>query len=237
MMPDVKPLCYKTQIFSFNGKMVKTYKEIGVVIAGLELWSGKYYGETLCERAIRLKLECLNYCIKTAGHGRHANVQGARQNRVKLMVDQPGLFNLQVDTDIKGLQATADHLGIELGIRLNIFSDKDWRKIIEANPGTRFYDYTKEPTRFNAFLRGELPANYDLTFSASEVDTERKLKGYLDRGGKVAFIYRGEFPDSYLGRVPIDGDKHDARWLNPPGSVIALYTKGKARSHPRFRVL
>jgi hypothetical protein len=217
--------------------MIKTYKEKGIVIAGLELWSGKYRGLVLCDRALKLKLECLKYCLKTSGNGRFVNVRQARQNRVDLLIRNPRLFYLHLDTDIKGLQATADSLGVELAIRLNVFSDKNWRRVIEDNPGTRFYDYSKQVNRYNAFLRGELPPNYDLTFSASEVDTERKLKSYLDRGGRVAFIYRGDMPETYLNRPVIDGDTDDARWLNPPGSVIGLYTKGKARSHPRFNIL
>lgn len=228
-MPRIKPLNYSTQLLSFNGKMAKTFEARGIAIAGLELWSGKYRGHVLCDRALKLKLECLKYCLKTTGNGRFKNVRDARKSRVQLMLSNPGLFYLHLDSDIKGLQATADTMGIDLAIRLNVFSDKAWRGVIDEHPTTRFYDYTKEPTRFNSFLRGELPANYDLTYSASEGDTDRTLKRYLDRGGKVAFIYDGDIPETYLGRVPIDGDKDDARWLNPPGSVIALNAKGDAR--------
>jgi hypothetical protein len=88
----------------------------------------------------------------------------------------------------------------------------------------QFYDYTKRANR------SSLPANYALTFSLSE-SNESDARAVLARGGNVAVVFRrkASFPPMYLGAPTIDGDRHDLRFLDPVGSVVALYAKGNAK--------
>ena len=43
-------------------------------------------------------------------------------------------------------------------------------------------------------------------------------------------VFWPEVPDSYWGRSVIDGDAHDARFLDTAGSIVGLKAKGSAKS-------
>jgi hypothetical protein len=46
----------------------------------------------------------------------------------------------------------------------------------------------------------------------------------------VAVVFAGKtLPDTYLGRNVINGDEHDARFLDPVGCIVGLKAKGKAK--------
>src|SRR5262249_14983912 len=86
--------------------------------------------------------------------------------------------------------------GLTPVVRLNGTSDLPWerisgysgRSLMARFPSVQFYDYTKNPHRMRAFLAGELPANYHLTFSRSECNTADALN-MLARGGNVAVVF------------------------------------------------
>ena len=78
------------------------------------------------------------------------------------------------------------------------------------------------------FLECTFPANYHLTFS---VDANRSDKAIdvLKRGGNVAAVFWPELPETWWGFPVINGDTHDARFLDPAGIIIGLLAKGFAR--------
>jgi hypothetical protein len=96
----------------------------------------------------------------------------------------------------------------------------------------QFYDYTKISNR------KVLPANYDLTFSYSGVaDYLPFVRNAIQRGMRIAVVFRTRKivedmiynRQTFLGLDVVDGDDTDVRHLDPLGSVVALYAKGKAK--------
>jgi hypothetical protein len=81
--------------------------------------------------------------------------------------------------------------------------------------------------RIERFARGELPANYYLTFSQSEAN-HAQVETALSLGVNVATVYA-------LAAIPADavnGDEHDLRFIDPRaarGKRIALKAKGPAK--------
>ena len=105
--------------------------------------------------------------------------------------------------------------------RLNGTSDIRFENygIFEKFPEVQFYDYTKLSNRRN------LPANYKLTFSRSEIN-DSEIPAAFRNGMNVAAVFRDQLPAKYNGRRVIDGDKHDLRFLDPPGVYVGLAAKG-----------
>lgn len=123
----------------------------------------------------------------------------------------------------------------KLAIRLNVISDIAWEKIkvngknvFQTFPKVQFYDYTKSPARMSAFLAGEMPKNYQLTFSRSE-SNQKIVESIVASGGNVAAVFRGALPKTYLGKKVIDGDKSDLRFQDKRGVIVGLVEKGMAK--------
>ena len=228
----IKPLGVYTHLLCMNSKQEKTFANTGSIVAGLELQSGKVGNLTLCKTAVTHKLDCLKYCLRFTGMGLLPVVSKARLERTKLLKSDRLRFLSLLFDDLLALQCEAKKQGIPLAIRLNTFSDLPWLPVIKRFPDIQFFDYTKEKERYRRFLRGDLPSNYHLTFSASEIDRDHTLKGYLNQGGTVAVGFKlwranGQLPKRYLGSPVIDGDTHDLRYTDPRGAIIGLRNKGK----------
>ena len=111
--------------------------------------------------------------------------------------------------------------------RLNGTSDIRWEKIkvregkniFELYPDVQFYDYTKNPKRFDDVL----PSNYDLTFSRSEVNHDIAM-GLLKRGFNVAMVFN-KLPETYEGFKVINGDDTDLRFKDEKGVIVGLKYK------------
>jgi hypothetical protein len=43
-------------------------------------------------------------------------------------------------------------------------------------------------------------------------------------------VFRPEVPQSQWGKSVIDGDKHDARFLDQAGAIVGLKAKGQAKN-------
>ena len=127
-------------------------------------------------------------------------------------------------------------LGCTPAARLNGSSDIAWEErhpdIFHEFPQIQFYDYTKIPARVERFLgirnRGSWPKNYHLTFSA-DAGYDRQAKRIIEHGGTVTVVFWPELADSWNGFPVIDGDRHDARFLDPQGCVVGLRAKGTAK--------
>jgi hypothetical protein len=100
--------------------------------------------------------------------------------------------------------------------------------IMHAFPDIQFYDYTKIANRRN------IPANYALTFSLAENNTDKALAAF-NSGMNVAVVFRNKatvarYIDQGFLEGPVTcGDDTDLRFLDPAGHIVALYAKGQAR--------
>ena len=79
-----------------------------------------------------------------------------------------------------------------------------------------------------AFLNGELPSNYHLTFSCSE-SNEKIAQLVLQMGGNVVVVFRNQLPKTWNGYQVVDGDESDLRFLDKKGVVVGLIEKGLAK--------
>ena len=149
----------------------------------------------------------------------------------------------QLVHDIKAFERKAKRKGLIPCIRLNGTSDIDWisvpvcifskiwnisrwkkyTKIFEAFPHSQFYDYTK---RLDILDNARTISNYHVTFSRSERN-EHDLQ-YVQPNENIAVIF-DQLPTQYHGRQVISGDNHDLRFTDPPGVVVGLIPKGKAK--------
>jgi hypothetical protein len=81
-----------------------------------------------------------------------------------------------------------------------------------------------------AFIAGEMPDNYHLTFSRSEEKQNQAFAlSFLKSAGNIAAVFRGSLPKTWQGFKVVDGDKSDARFLDPRGVVVGLVEKGLAK--------
>ena len=174
--------------------------------------------------------ECHVACLNTAGRGVFSNVKDARLRKAKLFNENRGEFMAQLIDDINKLKRQAKKKNLQPVVRLNGTSDIEWENIrvgeytiFDLFPDLQFYDYTKNPNRKN------LPANYDLTFSYSGVESFIKFnRQALSNNMRIATVFK-IMPSEFLGRQVINGEDSDARFIEDKNLVIGLKAKGKAR--------
>lgn len=217
-----------------NDGNTKTSKgeSLGWKTYGIHLAPHKLSGRNVCPHA---STGCALACLNTAGRGIMASVQAARIAKTRLFWDEREAFMCQLFAEVEGAIASASRAGMRPCFRLNLTSDIEWsmirykgRTVFAAFPGVQFYDYTKNPARMGKFLRGELPANYHLTFSRSECN-DADVSRIMAQGGNVAVVFRGALPARWRRRRVVDGDVSDLRFLDPRGVVVGLVEKGLAK--------
>lgn len=178
--------------------------------------------------------QCDKACLYSAGRGAFNNVQQSRIDKTLYFYEDRENFMLQLASNIKALIKKAQSKGLKPLVRLNGTSDIRWENIpfeyhaniMEAFPNVQFYDYTKDVNR-----KG-LPANYDLTFSYSGVDTFAPYVEKAQAKGMrmaVVFIKESSIPATFKGILVVSGDKSDVRHLDDQGVIVGLYAKGAAK--------
>jgi hypothetical protein len=221
--------------FNTNAKTVKGEK-LGFYTGILYLAPSDISGFQVCPMA---KLaNCEKACLYTAGRGAFNSIQAARIAKTKKFFEDRANFMLNLVKDIEAGQRKAAKLGQTLLIRLNGTSDIKWENVsfidfdgkeyanlMERFQDVQFYDYTKIANR------KDLPANYDLTFSYSNVVTFQKYNDIaISQNMRLAAVFRyaKDIPDTFKGMPVIGGDNSDVRHVEPLGHIVALYAKGKA---------
>lgn len=183
---------------------------------------------------------CTATCLNVSGHGYYQNTQDTRINKTRFWKNDREAFDALLARDIESHIRYANRNGLKPAIRLNGTSDIPWEKfefqgsenVFAAYPDVQFYDYTKWPID----RRGDIPANYHLTFSLAENNHETAADA-LDRGLKVAAVFRVKRDESlparyrFMGknRNVIDGDVADTRFMDAGGTIVGLRAKGRAR--------
>ncbi|WP_449240233.1 GP88 family protein [Botrimarina mediterranea] len=161
----------------------------------------------------------------------------ARDRRTSLFIHERDMFLSKLNSEIAEHADEARAMGLVPCVRLNGSSDVDWSEvapqIFRRHSDCMFYDYSKVPgiaLRYAA--RGDSgsswPTNYAITFSVAEHNTKRALQ-MLEVGVNVSVVFSGGLPSQWLGVKVIDGDQHDARWLDPNPCVVGLSAKGLAQ--------
>lgn len=200
---------------------------LGYLTAALFLAPYKLSGKNLCPHASK---GCAAACLFTAGRGRYDRVKQARLKRSHWYLQDRNGFLRQLEGDIARFARYCRKRNQKAAIRLNGTSDIGWERVaphfFTSFPDVQFYDYTKSLKRMLAFLSGEFPKNYHLTFSRSE-SNENDCITVLAKGGNVAAVFENR-PSEWQGHPVYDADKTDLRFLDPPG-VGGLSMKGRAR--------
>ena len=176
---------------------------------------------------------CLGWLSGHAAIGDTNNVRGSRIAKTRRFMHERAAYMVDVVRSIEGLQAKATARKVKLCIRMNGASDIPWeaiktasgRSLLEQFAGVQFVDYTKSIKRALRHARGEMPANYHLTFSRSETNHLQCL-WVLEAGGNVAVVSSLARPALWHGFPTVDGDLSDLRHLDPAGHVVWLTPKG-----------
>jgi hypothetical protein len=182
--------------------------------------------------------QCEKACLYTAGRGAFNSIQAARIAKTKYYFENKPNFMLNLVKNIEAGKRKAAILGQTLLIRLNGTSDIKWENVeftdfdgtvypnlMARFPDVQFYDYTKIANR------NDLPKNYDLTFSYSNVVTFQKYNDIaINNNMRLAAVFRfaKDIPETFKGMPVIGGDNSDVRHVEPLGHIVALYAKGKA---------
>jgi hypothetical protein len=219
-----------------NAKTIKG-QQYGYLTGVLYLAPYDLSGYQVC--AMAAVAQCHDGCLNTAGRGAFSNIQAARIRKTKLFFEDRAAFFAELIPSIRLLIRKARKLGLVPVCRLNGTSDIRWESVafewdgvryenvFEFFPDLQFYDYTKIANRNVDHI-----PNYDLTFSYSGVPG---FQPYVQRAARdgyriaVVFRRREDIPVEFLGTACIDGDDSDLRHEDPPGVVVALYAKGKAK--------
>jgi len=213
-----------------NAKTIKGQKK-GFQTAILYLTPASGSGENVCAMAVLA--QCDEPCLNTAGRGAMSNVQLARLRKTLFYVQYREEFLAVLKKEIARCVKKIIADGFVPLVRLNGTSDIRWENygIPQMFPDVQFYDYTKLANR-------KVPANYDLTFSYSGVPLFQPfVKKAVDAGMRVAVVFRNRsiVEQMLVERIKfmdlevVDGDETDIRHIDPVGSVVALYAKGKAK--------
>jgi hypothetical protein len=231
-----------------NAKTVKGQAR-GFMTAILYLAPFKAAGINVCPMAELAG--CIAGCLNTAGHGGMAKagatfaphgmvlpdngVQKARINRTRFYAEARDEFMAQLCVEISKFVKRAARKGLTPVVRLNGTSDIRWEAIacgehahiFAAFPEIQFYDYTKIPNR-----RVDGIANYHLSISYSEASARYAAiarESATRDGRNLVAVFRGELPETFLGRPVVNGDESDLRFLDPRGVVVGLKAKGAAK--------
>ena len=211
---------YRGGILTKPGDNTKLSKSSPLPIWGLTLAPAGQSGYQLCPWRSK---ECEAACLgMTAGRSRFSNVQQARINKTRYLMEDPYGFWCEVLWDLTGPARRGGHLAF----RGNVLSDIPYEAVFPEllTIPKVCYDYTKSVHRAMASLSWQ--HNYKLTLSYSghnAVDCAQ----FLNRGGNVAVVFpKGDLPKSFNGYEVIDGDASDARWADPFGVVVGLRAKG-----------
>lgn len=217
-----------------SAKIIKNKKVSNQYTYIIYLAPAEISGYNVCSHST---VECRMGCLFTSGRMKmEANtsektITNARITKTKLFFEDRSLFMAWMLSEIRSYKAKAQKDGYGFSVRLNGTSDIDWanvrtksgENIFELFPDVQFYDYTKNPAKFN-----DKPKNYHLTFSYSGRNGDIAAK-LLSKGQNVAVVFNTKkglkLPKTFAGYKVIDSDLTDYRPSDPKGVICGLRFK------------
>ena len=212
---------------------------------GLYLAPATESGYNVCPYSTK---ECRLGCLATSGRAGMEIIAGkektksCRIRKTRLLFEHTEFFMKWLIVEIKYYKEKAEKEGYGFSVRLNCTSDVDWqsikingKNIFEIFPDVQFYDYTKNPNKFQ-----NKPENYHLTFSYTgrNWNTCEKL---LKQGYNVAMIFNvkneKQIPYNYKGYKVINGDSTDYRINDSKGIIVGLKWKHIANKEHEKQIL
>lgn len=217
---------YKLLNIGHNHKTIKSDKKSNYLTGILYLAPGNISGYEVCPGR---SPGCFSSCLYYSGWARRPVVQANRIRKTKLFFEDKKRFFDDLIGDIAILLKESHRKDKKAAVRLNGTSDIIWEKVADPHSGktiinmfpqVQFYDYTK------VYGRHDIPENYNLTYSLSEIpESETIARNYLRRGHNVAVVFMGELPKTFWGYPVIDGDIDDLRWMHKKPCIIGLQVK------------
>ena len=228
-----------------SAKLAKNGKINHQYTYAIYLAPAKTSGYNVCSHSTP---ECRLGCLATSGRAGMEITAGktktssCRNKKVRLFYEQPEYFMAWAIAEIKYYHDKAIKDGYYYSVRLNCTSDIDWQNVLvngknifEIFPDVQFYDYTKNPAKFN-----NIASNYHLTFSY----TGRNwllCEALLKSGHTVAMVFKikneNELPKKYKGYPVVNGDITDYRVDDSKGIIIGLKWKRIANKIAEKQIL
>ena len=222
----------------------------GPIAAIHQRWQEEY--GTLPESACKADLCCMasescrQACLMFCGHNSSAtehfqardpyrsSITYGRARRTWRLLADPEKAVQEIAHEAQLLAGRAQKAGLKAVVRVNGLSDLPGladRIAALVGESVQFVDYSKIQNR-NLFSPGNRVFR---SFSVSENrGSEQFAESVLAAGGSVSAVFQGEWiPGStWHGFPTINGDAHDLRFLDPPGTVAWLSAKGPAKQIP-----
>jgi hypothetical protein len=216
-----------------SAKLMKNKKVSGQYTYIIYLAPAKSSGYNVCSHSTA---ECRKGCLATSGRAGMEIICGgscihnARIKKTRLFFEDTAFFMQWMIAEIKRYQKKALKDNFGFSVRLNGTSDIDWANVIvdgknifQLFPEVTFYDYTKNPNKFN-----HLPLNYHLTMSYTGRNAN-VCEALLEKGFNVAVVFnvkkKKPLPETFFGYKVVDGDLTDYRPDDGKGVIIGLRFK------------
>jgi hypothetical protein len=172
---------------------------------------------------------CRAACLATSGNGRYGATQRGRVWKTRWLAERPLEFLRVLVDEVDRIKVSSwEGAGWTVSLRLNVLSDLPWETLAPwlvrriRGRGIRLYDYSKYPSSKRS---GAAALGYEVCQSVSEKTTDCQLRG-MAHPVVVVDVTRGRaLPVEWMGRPVVDGDRSDARYLDPAGSVVLLRYK------------
>lgn len=231
---DIEGWRTSTRLLTIGNPKTSKNTKVGDYTAILHMLPYNLSGRNVCPWASE---GCAAACLHTAGNRQYLEAKTrARGARTNLFFSDRRLFLELLYRELCSHIRRASKLGLSPSARLNGTSDLPWESYgLMERFGygiIRFYDYTKSWQR-------ACDQPYHLTFSRSECNDDH-CRLALSYGCNVTVVVEGYGIAAYPKPLPshsllfgepvpvIDGDEHDARYLDRPGCIVALRAKGDA---------
>jgi hypothetical protein len=203
---------------------------------GLSLAPADSSGRNVCPHSTE---GCRAACVAHSGLSSvFPTVHAARVAKTQFFFADRRAFLAQLVRELGNKDRLCRNAGIRGYVRLNTFSDIPYERMIDLAQfrALRFYDYTKDIRRAAAQIRSR---TYRLCYSYNEESDPREVAQLLKSGGTASLVLairyvHAQNQDPAPRRVMIgsqyfpatDGDRHDNRFRQLPGTVAVLRLKG-----------
>ena len=213
------------------GSNTKTEKAkgLGIRTASLSLAPASesipYGGRNMCPKASE---GCAAACLIYAGCNGLPYNSLLRIAKTLVFLFNRDAFTALLNAELERHIRNSIKAGMVPALRSQTLHDRPsyGRKIAQRFPELRVYDYTAIASfAIGHSLEETMPDNFHLTVSRKE-DNHADCIRALRAGVNVAVVFDGPLPATFEGHPVIDGDEHDARFLDPKGVVVGLKLKG-----------